>query len=105
MWVNRLIGDEQYPRDYKVRDGGEPYLDGWPAWFVEGTPRTEPRRKAFTSYHIFKKESPLLPSGLLGPVYLRTVKGESEAGQAYLLRELPDLHKTASEMHATAWNS
>lgn len=75
LWVNRLIGDEQYPRDYKVRNEVEPYLEGWPTWLAQGTPRTEPRRKAFTSYHIFKKESPLLPSGLLGPVYLRTVKG------------------------------
>jgi hypothetical protein len=75
LWTNRLIGDEQYPDDM----GWTPYwsgdqLKGWPEWFVKGEPRPEPRRKTFTTWRHVKKDTPLLPSGLLGPVVLRPVR-------------------------------
>lgn len=74
VWVNRLIGDEQFPRDYKVGPETFPIVSEWPKWLIEGTPRPEPRRKAFTTYHIYKADSPLRPSGLLGPVRIIPVR-------------------------------
>ena len=74
LWVNRLIGDEQYPRDYEVTSGDNPAVTEWPGWLKKGVARPEPRRKAFTTYHIYKADSSLRPSGLLGPVRIIPVK-------------------------------
>lgn len=70
LWTNRLIGDEQFPDDMGW-DGQR--LRDWPAWFVQGKPRPEPRRKTFTTWRHNTKDTPLLPSGILGPVILRPV--------------------------------
>ena len=59
-WPNRLIGDQQFPDD-GIKDGQ------WPPWLVKGQPRNS-RRYTFTTYQPYRKDSPLLPSGLLGPV-------------------------------------
>jgi hypothetical protein len=66
-WVNRLVGDEQLPVDVEAKwEGGRRFLE-WPAWFKEG--RKNPTgRYTFTTYRHYKKDSPILPSGLLGPV-------------------------------------
>lgn len=71
LWVNRLIGDEQFPDDMGW-NGAQ--LSKWPAWFLNGLTRPEPRRKTFTTWRHNFKDTPLLPSGLLGPVVLRSVK-------------------------------
>jgi hypothetical protein len=71
LWTNRLIGDEQFPDDMGW-NGAQ--LSGWPAWFVNHTPRPEPRRKTFTTWRHNYKDTALLPSGLLGPVTLRPVR-------------------------------
>lgn len=68
LWVNRLIGDEQFPDDMGWRGY---QLSGWPEWFAQGKPRPEPRRKTFTTWRHNFKDTPLMPSGLLGPVMLR----------------------------------
>ena len=68
LWVNRLIGDEQYPDDCQWK--GKP-LKAWPDWFVEVNPRPVPQRLTFTTWKHWAKDDPLLPSGLLGPVYVR----------------------------------
>ena len=60
LWMNRLIGDEQFPDD-GVKDGK------WPAWLLEGKPRTS-GRYTFTTNRFYKKGMPLRPSGLIGPV-------------------------------------
>lgn len=60
LWPNRLIGDEALPDD--GAQGGR-----WPDWLLNGTPRTS-GRFTFTSSRLYKKDDPLLPSGLLGPV-------------------------------------
>ena len=60
LWPNRLIGDEQLPNDGISR--GQ-----WPEWLKEGQPRTS-GRYTFTTYRHYTKDSPLLESGLLGPV-------------------------------------
>jgi hypothetical protein len=59
-WPNRLIGDERRPDD-GIKDGK------WPEWLTKGFPRTS-GRYTFTTYRHYTKDSPLLPSGLLGPV-------------------------------------
>ncbi|MGA2657711.1 MAG: glycosylhydrolase-like jelly roll fold domain-containing protein, partial [Verrucomicrobiota bacterium] len=51
LWPNRLIGDAALPPDQRV---------------------------AWTTWNPFKKDSPLLPSGLLGPV--RLAAQETEGG-------------------------
>lgn len=60
LWPNRLIGDEQLPDDGIVN--GQ-----WPTWLTEGEPRAS-GRYTFTTYKHFNKDSPLLESGLMGPV-------------------------------------
>jgi len=71
LWVNRLIGDEQFPDDMGWNGDR---LTTWPEWFRNGTSRPEPRRKTFTTWRHNFKDTPLLPSGLLGPVVLRPVR-------------------------------
>lgn len=68
LWVNRLVGDEQFPDDIGWQGVT---FNQWPEWFVKGTPRPEPRRKTFTTWHHNRKDTPLIPSGLMGPVMLR----------------------------------
>jgi hypothetical protein len=63
LWANRLIGDEFMPDD-GVKDGR------WPAWLLEGTPRTS-GRYTFTTHRYYTKDSPLLESGLTGPVTIQ----------------------------------
>lgn len=67
LWPNRLIGDEQLPED--VKWAGK-HLAEWPQWLLEGKP-SPTGRYTFTTWHHYDKDSPLLESGLLGPVTLR----------------------------------
>ena len=70
LWPNRLIGDEQLPDDREWK-GKE--LRAWPDWLLAGKP-SPTGRFTFTTWHHWTKDSPLLPSGLLGPVTIRTVE-------------------------------
>ncbi|MEI8084300.1 MAG: glycosylhydrolase-like jelly roll fold domain-containing protein [Actinomycetes bacterium] len=71
LWANRLIGDEQLPDDSPRADGQT--LKQWPQWLLEG--KSSPTgRYTFTSHRLWKKDDPLLPSGLLGPVTLQTTQ-------------------------------
>jgi hypothetical protein len=63
LWINRLIGDEQFPDD-GVQKGR------WPDWVLNGTPRPT-QRFTFTTHRFYKKGDPLQPSGLIGPVTIR----------------------------------
>lgn len=73
-WANRLLGDEQEPEDCKwdewegFRDFGGRCLKTYPEWFVKNQPRPSQGRKCFVTYNYFKKDNPLFPAGLLGPV-------------------------------------
>ena len=69
LWPNRLIGDEQLPDD---REWDGLHLKTWPQWLLDGKP-SPTGRFTFTTWHHWKKKDALLPSGLLGPVTLRTV--------------------------------
>ncbi|MCM2374758.1 glycosyl hydrolase [Aporhodopirellula aestuarii] len=61
LWVNRLIGDERFPRwEYP-----------WPPWLIGGKPMpVDTPRKTFVVHLHWKQSDHLLPSGLLGPVTL-----------------------------------
>jgi hypothetical protein len=68
LWPNRLIGDEQLPADCEW-DGKQ--LKAWPQWLLDGKPSST-GRLTFTTWHHWTKDSPLLESGLLGTVTLRS---------------------------------
>ena len=73
VWANRLIGDEQEPPDCAWKPGPRghgAYLERFPDWFVRGQPRPSTGRYCFVTWNYFTKDSPLVPSGLLGPVRL-----------------------------------
>ncbi len=69
LWPNRIIGDEQLPADVEW-NGVQ--LKKWPEWLEKGEPRPKTGRYTFTTWRFWTKDSPLLESGLLGPVKLKT---------------------------------
>ncbi len=71
LWINRLIGDEHFPDDCEW-DG--PRLKEFPKWFLEGRPRPVKERLTFATWKFYSKNSPLVPSGLIGPVVLRVAE-------------------------------
>lgn len=78
VWANRLIGDEHEPADctwYPLPGEDNRWCHGvplkeLPAWFRSGQPRPSSGRFCFTTWNYFNKDSPLVSSGLLGPVRL-----------------------------------
>ncbi len=76
VWANRLIGDEQEPSDVTWQMGdpvlkGGYFLKELPEWFLKKEPRPSKNRYTFTTWNYFHDiNTPLLPSGLLGPVRL-----------------------------------
>lgn len=84
LWVNRMVGDEQEPDDVEwsepVAFGAAPnsptigrFMKEVPEWFSQGQPRPS-KRKAIVSFKFFEKDTPLLRSGLIGPVVLKNYK-------------------------------
>ncbi|MCE1197339.1 MAG: hypothetical protein LWW85_00090 [Marinilabiliales bacterium] len=71
-WPNRLIGDEFLPDD-GIRD------HKWPDW-MEAKQERSSGRLTYATWKFYKKESPLLKSGLLGPV---TIVAEESNGSAH----------------------
>lgn len=71
-WANRLIGDERYKDDCvwggMTRAGRS--LAEFPEWLINGQPRPSKERVGFSTWNYFTKDSPLMESGLLGPVRL-----------------------------------
>ena len=80
QWPNRLIGDEQLPPEYEYGGGGffnynGPGMDSIakiPDWYTQGKPRPAGERVTFCVWRFYSKDDPLLESGLIGPVRLRT---------------------------------
>ncbi len=70
LWINRLIGDEQLPEDSDRHPNGT--LKSWPQFILDEKP-SPTGRFTFTSHRLWKKADPLVESGLLGPVTLRTI--------------------------------
>ena len=81
LWPNRLIGDEQLPAEndyYPGRGYGGDFPAGlkrFPDWYLSGRPKPPGGRFTFSSWKHYDKDSPLLESGLLGPVVLRSAVG------------------------------
>jgi hypothetical protein len=71
LWCNRLIGDEQQPPEYEYA-GPTGAIRQIPDWYAQGKPKPPGPRVAFATWKWFSKDDPLLESGLLGPVKLRT---------------------------------
>jgi hypothetical protein len=68
LWPNRLIGDEKLPPNAEFGKSGN--LVRWPDWILKKNPSPPSGRHTFATWKHFSKDSPLLPSGLLGPVRL-----------------------------------
>jgi len=81
LWINRMIGDEQLADDcehpnsdplvtqfFKKWNGGGT-LKEFPEWLTQGKP-SPTGRFTFSVWRLWKKDDPLKPSGLLGPVYI-----------------------------------
>lgn len=68
LWTNRMIGDERYPADYDMNGGS---IAAWPAWLIDGTARTG-KRSTFATRNYWSTDTPLVRSGLCGPVTVRS---------------------------------
>ena len=76
---NRLIGDEQFPDPDSFEGGGgsgragliEGYIKALPNWYVNGESMPRDKRTTFATWKHYLKTSPLLESGLIGPVSIR----------------------------------
>lgn len=82
LWPNRMIGDEFEPDDLEWSEPliyeyapGSPiagcYLNSNPEWLQNGTQRPSKGRKTVGCFKFFTKDSPLLPSGMFGPVEIK----------------------------------
>jgi hypothetical protein len=71
LWPNRMIGDEQLPDDSKRKPNGT--LEEWPEWLLKGKP-SPTGRYSFTTWRLWKKDSVLQTSGLLGPVTITAAR-------------------------------
>ncbi len=75
-WINRLIGDEQEPADFEWgSDRGDKgrAMKAYPDWFIKNQPRPS-KRKAFSIWYYNRKDTPLQPAGLAGPVVLQQMQ-------------------------------
>ena len=80
-WTNMLIGEERFPDDLEygkpedctewwhttLKEVGRP-VKALPHWLTDGTRRPQSKRRAFTTWNYFTKDSPLVKAGLTGPV-------------------------------------
>ncbi len=73
-WHNRLVGDENEPVDFQFGTDRGPKMGramkGYPDWFLKNQPRPSSGRVGFVIWYYHRADTPLIPSGLLGPVRL-----------------------------------
>ncbi len=81
LWPNRLIGDEKLPEEAEYVSGGNAVrfsvlsngaIKKLPDWYAQGKPKPSGGRVTFTTWKHYHANSPLLESGLIGPVVIRT---------------------------------
>ncbi len=83
LWPNRLIGDEHLPPENDYGSvSGTAVVSGTgnvnlairrlPDWYAEGKPKPPGGRVTFATWKHYTKDDPLVESGLIGPVRLRT---------------------------------
>lgn len=74
QWSNRLIGDENYPNqtDYKGASYNPKPDQLMPRWYVDNQPLPAGPRVTFDAGRFYKKGDELQPSGLKGPVKLKS---------------------------------
>ncbi len=75
LWPNRLIGDEQLPAENEYEETSSVFggaIKKLPDWYLDGKAKPPGGRITFTTWKHFDKDSPLLESGLVGPVRLLT---------------------------------
>ncbi|MCC6796296.1 MAG: hypothetical protein IT366_14335 [Candidatus Hydrogenedentes bacterium] len=65
LWPNRMIADEHLPPDSERDESGN--LKRWPQWMLENG-KSPTGRVTFATWRHWTADSPLIPSGLLGPV-------------------------------------
>jgi hypothetical protein len=78
LWVNRLIGDEQVTEPYKYSPaGGAGFaalssggIAELPEWYRNNQPKPNDGHVAFATWKHYQKNSPLVQSGLIGPIML-----------------------------------
>jgi hypothetical protein len=70
LWPNRLVGDDHLPEDTEWNGDN---LRRWPQWLLDGKP-SPTGRLTFTTWKHWRKDDPLLESGLLGPVMLEAAR-------------------------------
>jgi len=80
LWPNRLIGDEQLPDPDKFAPGGNAsglegltggYIEQLPDWYIRNGQKPNNGRVCFSTWKHYLKTSPLLESGLIGPVTIQ----------------------------------
>ncbi|MDE6379691.1 MAG: hypothetical protein K2L11_04395, partial [Muribaculaceae bacterium] len=85
LWPNRMIGDELEPDDLEWSEPliydyapGKPragcYLTSNPDWLRNGNERPSKGRKTVGCFKFFTADSPLLPSGMFGPVSVKMLQ-------------------------------
>lgn len=75
-WINRLIGDEKIAVDYTYQEpGGSKFTDGrlesLPEWLGDPIKKPKDGRHSFSIWKHYSVGSPLVASGLLGPVEIK----------------------------------
>jgi hypothetical protein len=73
LWPNRMIGDEYLPveNQYSTTSNAGAILK-LPDWFLQGKPKPPGGRITFATWKHWDADSPLIESGLIGPVRIRT---------------------------------
>lgn len=75
-WINRIIGDEAYPDDAKYETEGTKFTinraSELPKWIYNAKEIPADRKRiTYTTWKHYNADSPLVPSGLQGPVKIK----------------------------------
>ncbi len=75
QWSNRLIGDERFPdQGRKIQLEGNYPKGKMPDWYVNNEALPEGPRSSFCSGNFYTSGDELMPSGLVGPVFITAEK-------------------------------